>query len=183
MTSQEVILVTQRDEEVGTLDKMEAHRSGRLHRAFSIFIFDFNGRLLLQQRAAHKYHGGLLWSNTCCSHPFPGEETAFAATRRLKEELGFATQLTKIFDFTYRAEVENGLVEHEFDHVFTGRYDGAVSPAPAEVAAIRHATLPDLQSELETNPAHFTTWFRIVFPRIAGWWRQQDWETVKTISR
>ncbi|MDB5251281.1 MAG: isopentenyl-diphosphate delta-isomerase [Flaviaesturariibacter sp.] len=183
MKRDEVILVTEGDVATGTLEKMEAHRQGLLHRAFSVFIFDPQGRLLLQQRAATKYHGGLLWTNSCCSHPFPGEETAAAATRRLQEELGFTTQLTQIFDFTYRAEVENGLTEHEFDHVFAGRYHGAVNADPSEVAAVRYASLPELEGALKTDPAAFTTWFRIVFPRVRDWWNKQEWETVKMQER
>ena len=131
---EEVILVNERDEPTGTMEKMEAHRNAILHRAFSIFIFNAKGEMLLQQRAKNKYHSPGLWTNACCSHPRPGEEIKEAATRRLKEELGFVAELTKIFEFTYRHEFDNGLTEYEFDHVFTGTYNHFIFPAKDEVA-------------------------------------------------
>src|SRR6516164_10337979 len=115
---QEVILVNEQDEPIGTMGKMEAHKKALLHRAFSVFIFNSKGEMLLQQRARDKYHSGGLWTNACCSHPKPGEEVQLAASRRLNEELGFNTPLTKIFDFIYQSSFENGLTEFEFDHVF-----------------------------------------------------------------
>src|SRR5437763_15474807 len=115
MKEQQVILVSAQDKELGVMEKIEAHRKGLLHRAFSVFIFDKDGRMLLQQRAAEKYHGGLLWTNACCSHPSPGETIEAAAARRVNEELGFTTPLKKIFAFTYKADVENNLIEHEYD--------------------------------------------------------------------
>ena len=123
MSVNEVILVNERDEPVGAMEKIEAHRKGVLHRAFSIFVFNKQGDLLLQQRAANKYHSGGLWTNTCCSHPEPGQQTKDAATKRLTEEMGFTTPLEKIFEFTYHTNFDNGLTEHEYDHVFTGQYD------------------------------------------------------------
>src|SRR5687768_1222605 len=129
----EVILVNERDEAIGKMEKMEAHRKALLHRAFSVFIFNSNGDMLLQQRADNKYHSAGLWTNACCSHPLPGEETASAAARRLHEELGFSTPLRKAFTFTYRSDFENGLTEHEIDHVFTGIFDGEVFPNESEV--------------------------------------------------
>src|SRR5687767_9845264 len=131
--SDQVILVNENDEQLGVMDKMEAHHKGVLHRAFSIFIFNTKGEMLLQQRAEHKYHSGGLWTNACCSHPAPGEETNDAAERRLQEEMGFSTSLVKVLDFTYRAEFDNGLVEHEFDHVYLGLYNGDIHPNPDEV--------------------------------------------------
>jgi isopentenyl-diphosphate delta-isomerase len=130
MKNRELILVNEKDEEIGFMEKMEVHRRGLLHRAFSVFIFDKNGNMLLQQRAACKYHGAHLWTNACCSHPFPGESVEAGAARRLKEELGFQTGIEKIFDFVYRSEVENNLVEHEFDHVFSGVYEGEMKLNP-----------------------------------------------------
>src|SRR3954470_13284590 len=121
---EQVILVNEKDQAIGTMEKMEAHRKGVLHRAFSVFIFDRHGKMLLQQRAFHKYHSGGLWTNACCSHPLPGEDIESAAHRRLYEEMGFQTPLKKIFDFTYKADFRNGLTEYEFDHVFTGYYEG-----------------------------------------------------------
>ena len=168
-----VILVDQQDKQTGIMEKMEAHQKGVLHRAFSVFIFDNKGRMLLQQRAATKYHGGLLWTNACCSHPYPGEETIDAVNRRLEEELGFSTPLQEIFSFTYHAEVENGLIEHEYDHVFAGTYESGIFPNEMEVASWRYETLDAIKKELEEDPHQFTTWFRIAFPSIEKWWKQE----------
>lgn len=170
MYGTKVILVSESDEAIGVMDKMEVHRKGLLHRAFSVFIFDRQGRMLLQQRAKEKYHGGLLWSNACCSHPFPEESIEHAAGRRLKEELGFSTKLEEIFSFTYHAEVENGLIEHEFDHVFAGEYEGNVALNPKEVSAVEYKEMPEIRSALEAKPQQFTSWFTIVFPMIQKWW-------------
>jgi isopentenyl-diphosphate Delta-isomerase len=171
---QQVVLVDEKDREIGVMEKMAAHETGSLHRAFSIFIFNRKGELLLQQRSEKKYHGALLWSNTCCSHPAPGENTADAAIRRLKEELGFETAVKKIFDFVYRSPVENGLIEHEFDHVFAGLYEGVIDPDPSEVAAFRYSSMKETEEELYNNREKFSTWFYIVFPRIKEWWASQD---------
>ena len=123
---EEVVLVNEKDEAIGTMEKMAAHEKALLHRAFSVFVFNKNGDLLMQQRAHSKYHSGGLWTNTCCSHPRPGEHVADAANRRLQEEMGFTTSLNKAFDFTYKAAFDNGLTEHEFDHVFIGIYEGPI---------------------------------------------------------
>ena len=128
-----MILVNETDEVKGAAGKMEAHKKGLLHRAFSVFVFNQRGEMLLQQRAMNKYHSGGLWTNACCSHPEPNEETEEAAMRRLKEEMGFETDLEKVFDFVYKAEFENGLVEYEFDHVYTGEYDGDIKFSKEEV--------------------------------------------------
>jgi isopentenyl-diphosphate Delta-isomerase len=172
MKNQDVILVTAQDLEIGVMEKMEAHQKGLLHRAFSVFIFDKNGKMLLQQRAAKKYHGGLLWTNACCSHPYPDENVQEAAERRLNEELGFTIPLEKIFSFTYRAEVENGLIEHEYDHVFAGEYDGELNPNSEEVAAYAYCSMEEIVNLLDQSPSHFTTWFRIAFPQIENWWKK-----------
>ena len=127
MNREEVILVDIEDNPTGVADKMSAHLEGKLHRAFSIFIFNTEGKMLLQRRALSKYHSGGLWTNACCSHPLPEETTLAAASRRLKEELGFETSIEKIFDFVYKAEFENGLTEYEFDHVFAGEFDGDIN--------------------------------------------------------
>lgn len=174
MTEQNVILVNEKDEALGTAEKMEVHRLGLLHRAFSVFIFDGKGRMLLQQRAAQKYHGGLLWTNACCSHPYPGEAVADAANRRLGEELGFITELKKIFHFTYKVGVENGLTEHEYDHVFTGIYDGAIHPSKAEVADYCYQDMEEINRALNEHPAKFTSWFRLAFPKVEAWWKGSD---------
>lgn len=167
---EKVILVNGDDDMVGVIDKMEAHRQGLLHRAFSIFIFNRKGEMLLQQRALTKYHSAGLWTNACCSHPLPGEKINDAAQRRLMEELGFETDLEKIFDFTYKAEFENGLTEHEFDHVFAGEYEGELSVDPAEVKDFCYKEISEIKKMLETHPQKFTAWFHIAFPRIEEWW-------------
>lgn len=166
---QEVILVDEHDQATGTAGKMKAHEEGWLHRAFSVFIFDSRGRMLLQQRAGGKYHGAHLWTNACCSHPHPDEDTEAAAARRLQEEMGFVTPLEPLFSFTYRAEVENGLTEHEFDHVFAGEYEGTIAPDKHEVEGYRYEEMRFIEQQLEQHPEKFTAWFRIVFPRIKSW--------------
>ncbi len=181
MSSQEVILVNEQDEPITSIGKMEAHEKGLLHRAFSIFIFNSKGELLLQQRAATKYHGALLWSNTCCSHPYINESVESAAARRLKEELGFTTSLKKIFCFIYRAEVENGLIEHEYDHVFAGEFEGDIFFNPDEVRAYKYRSIKEIKESFQKQPANFTSWFRIVFPRIEKWWQDEYGVEVKGI--
>jgi isopentenyl-diphosphate Delta-isomerase len=172
MKEQEVVLVNERDEAIGTMKKMEAHEKGLLHRAFSVFIFDSKGRMLLQQRAAGKYHGAHLWTNACCSHPFPGEDVYKAAERRLREELGFEASLSEVFSFTYKAEVENNLVEHEFDHVFAGQYEGNIKPDPHEVSDFVYLDMSEIKTQIETEPLKFTSWFKIAFPKIEQWWKE-----------
>ncbi|HYF31967.1 MAG TPA: isopentenyl-diphosphate Delta-isomerase [Chitinophagaceae bacterium] len=167
--SDQVILVNENDEQVDVMDKIEAHRQGVLHRAFSIFIFNGRGEMLLQRRAAHKYHSGGLWTNACCSHPAPGEETDLAAVRRLQEEMGFTAALLKVFDFTYRAEFDNGLTEHEYDHVYLGVYNGQIEPNSEEVSEFRHLPMEAVRQELATRPETFTAWFHIAFPLLEKW--------------
>lgn len=170
MKQNDVILVNEQDEPVGTMEKMEAHRQGRLHRAFSVFVFDKDGRMLLQQRAASKYHGGLLWTNTCCSHPYPNEKVEDAASRRLKEEMGFSTPLKKIFSFQYKALVENNLIEHELDHVFTGHYNGDIYVNAEEVNAYVYKHISEIKFDMQAHPMLYTAWFKIAFPEIEKWW-------------
>lgn len=154
------------------MDKMEVHQKGLIHRAFSIFIFNSRGEMLLQQRALTKYHSAGLWSNSCCSHPHPGEEIKEAASRRLNEELGFETSLEKIFDFVYRVSFENGLVENEFDHVFVGHYDGNIKKNLEEVNDYVFKPMEQIALELKNTPENYTAWFKISFPKIEAWWRQ-----------
>jgi isopentenyl-diphosphate delta-isomerase len=168
----QVILVNEQDEQVGTMEKMEAHRKAVLHRAFSVFIFNNKGEMLLQQRAFGKYHSGGLWTNACCGHPAPGELTAEAATRRLKEEMGFTTELHELFDFTYRHAFDNGLTEYEFDHVFTGTWDALILPAPEEVNDHCFISLEEIRQSMTANPQQYTVWFRIVYPRVEAWVRK-----------
>ena len=163
---EQVILVDTNDVSIGTEEKMAAHRAGKLHRAFSIFVFNNKREVMLQQRASTKYHCPGLWTNTCCSHPRPGEETSAAAERRLKEEMGFVTELKEIFSFTYRVEFDNGLTEHEFDHVFIGRYDGEPILNPAEAEAWRWVSLPALEKEMEAEPEQFTYWLKECFEQL-----------------
>lgn len=165
----QVILVNNQDEPIGTMDKLEVHQKGLLHRAFSIFIFNATGEMLLQQRATEKYHSGGLWTNACCSHPLPGEKTIDAAHRRLKEELGFDTDLLPAFQFTYKADFENGLTEHEFDHVFIGQYEGDVQPDPAEVKEFTYIKVGDINKELQLHPEKYTAWFAIAFPKLESY--------------
>ena len=151
------------------MDKLEAHKKGLLHRAFSIFVFNSKGEMLLQQRAYNKYHSGGLWTNTCCSHPAPGEETHQAAQRRLVEEMGFATDLFPAFRFTYRTAFDNGLTEHEVDHVFTGHFDGPVRPDTREVSNFSFQPLAALKPSMADHPHLYTSWFKIAFPKLESY--------------
>lgn len=171
MSQQEVILVTPQDEPIGVMEKMEAHQKGLLHRAFSVFIFDKGGRMLLQQRAPQKYHGGCLWTNACCSHPYWNEPVEEAASRRLMEEMGFTTPLHKIFSFTYKAAVENNLIEHEYDHVFAGEYNGLININRDEVCDYAYQDVAAIRLLLQEKPELFTSWFKIAFSEIEAWWK------------
>ena len=162
----EVILVNENDEQIGTMEKMEAHQKGLLHRAFSIFIFNSKGELLLQQRASEKYHNGGLWTNTCCSHPLPGEDVLTAANRRLHEEMGFVTLLSPAFNFTYHTSFANGLTEYEYDYVLTGTYDGIIKIYEREVSDYCFKNINDIEASLQTHPQKYTEWFKIALPQI-----------------
>ena len=168
MAEERVILVDADDREVGTMEKLAAHeRGGVRHRAFSVFIVDARGRWLLQRRAAGKYHFPGLWTNACCSHPRPGEATADAAHRRLREELGFDCPLAERFRFEYRAtSAAEGLTEHELDHVFTGTWAGPIAPDSAEVAATRWVAPAALEAEVRAQPETFTPWFKLALERV-----------------
>jgi isopentenyl-diphosphate delta-isomerase len=170
MNNEKVILVNEHDDMVGTMEKIDAHKQGLLHRAFSIFIFNSKGEMLLQQRAIDKYHSGGLWSNACCSHPVPGEKTQDAAERRLNEELGFETRIEKIFDFIYKTGFDNGLTEYEFDHVFAGEHEGQIKMNPKEVRDVCYKDISGIRNMLQTHPQEFTAWFHIAFPKIEEWW-------------
>jgi isopentenyl-diphosphate delta-isomerase len=173
MENDKVILVNEFDDMVGIMDKMEVHKQGLLHRAFSIFIFNRKGEMLLQQRAFSKYHSGGLWTNACCSHPMPGEKTMDAAQRRLKEELGFEIPVEKIFDFVYKAGFDNGLTEHEFDHVFAGEYEGKINANPEEVNEVCYKEIPEIKNTMQTHPQKYTAWFHLAFPKIEEWWKNR----------
>jgi isopentenyl-diphosphate Delta-isomerase len=161
-----VILVNESDNQIGTQEKIEAHEQANLHRAFSIFIFNTTGEMLLQQRAKEKYHSGGLWTNACCSHPRPGEETINAAHRRLKEEMGFDCELQEAFHFIYKTKFDHGLTEHELDHVFIGQYEGKIFPNPDEVEDYKWINLESLKKEMEEKPELFTSWFKIAFDEV-----------------
>jgi isopentenyl-diphosphate Delta-isomerase len=170
MNTAEVIVVNEKDEVLGKEEKMKAHIDGLLHRAFSVFIFNGKGEMLLQQRAIEKYHSGGLWTNACCSHPAPNENTEAAALRRLQEEMGFTTTITKQFDFVYKASFDNGLTEHEFDHVFTGLYEGAINFNPDEVMDYCYTEMDRIANSLQANPEQYTAWFQLAFPKVQAWW-------------
>jgi isopentenyl-diphosphate delta-isomerase len=171
MKKQQIILVNEKDEPLGMMEKMEVHQKGLLHRAFSVFIFDSKGKFLLQQRSAKKYHGAHLWTNACCSHPYPNEDIENAAQRRLLEELGFTTPLKKIFSFTYYAAVENDLIENEYDHVFAGEYEGKINADLKEVADYSYHDMEEVKCAIQNQPDKFTSWFKIAFPKIEQWWK------------
>jgi isopentenyl-diphosphate delta-isomerase len=154
-----IVLVDSDDRPVGTTDKFSAHRSGALHRAFSVFVFDARGRILLQRRARTKYHSGGKWANSCCGHPTAGEPTVAAAERRLWEEMGIRSRLAEVGTFVYRAELDDGLIEHELDHVLVGHHAGTPHPDPREVEAWRWAPPPDIHKSLQDTPEEFAVWF------------------------
>lgn len=156
-----VVLVDPSDCAIGTEYKLAAHRSGVLHRAFSVFVFDQAGNLLLQRRTRAKYHSGGLWANSCCGHPRPGELVQAAATRRLYEEMGFRADLRMLTSFRYRAEVGNGLVEHEYDHILVGRFDDTPAPDPDEVEEWRWVRMGSLDGEIARHADRFAAWFPI----------------------
>jgi isopentenyl-diphosphate delta-isomerase len=162
MPAEYVVLVDEQDQEIGQMEKMEAHRLGLLHRAFSILLFNSKGELLLQQRAAHKYHSPLLWTNTCCSHQRPGETTLMAAERRLREEMGLSAPLQSAFNFLYKANLDQGLSEHELDHVVFGYTNQDPIINPEEVQAFQWITIDQLSQQLKNNPQTLTVWFQIL---------------------
>lgn len=160
---EDVILVNDRDEPVGLMEKMEAHEKGLLHRAFSVFVINPNREILLQQRAFSKYHSGGLWTNTCCSHPRSAETTIAAAHRRLQEEMGFDCELTKIVHFIYKAQLDQGLTEHELDHVFVGYWDGEPILNSTEVADYKWMDIDAVAKDMTENPDLYTVWFKIIY--------------------
>ncbi len=167
MTSgDKVILVDELDHAIGEMDKMEVHEKGELHRAISVLVFNSQHEFMLQQRSFSKYHSPGLWTNTCCSHPHPGEPSPMAAHRRLKEEMGFECQLNKAFDFIYKAHLDNGLIEHEFDHVYIGYYDRDPVINTDEANDYKWLNVKALMEDLRSNPASYTVWFRIIMEKI-----------------
>lgn len=168
-----VVIVDENDCALGQMEKMEAHEKAVLHRAFSIFLFDESGRMLIQQRAWDKYHSAGLWTNACCSHPRPGEATLQAAERRLREELGIQTELEAVFTYLYKASMENGLTEHEYDHIFVGQYAGDFALNAEEVAQVTYVDMNTLAQEIASKPDTFTVWFKALFPQIENYLKTQ----------
>ncbi|ASV31315.1 isopentenyl-diphosphate Delta-isomerase [Maribacter cobaltidurans] len=166
MKEEEVILVDQNDQPRGTMPKMEAHEKAELHRAFSVFVLNNRNEIMLQQRAAHKYHSPLLWTNTCCSHQRVGESNIEAGKRRLKEEMGFDTELKELFSFIYKAPFDNGLTEHEYDHVMIGYYNDQPNINKQEVADWKWRTPKEVKLDMEENPELYTAWFKIIFEKF-----------------
>lgn len=161
-----VLLVDEKDNEIGVMEKLQAHQEAVLHRAISIFIFNDQQELLLQKRAGGKYHSPLLWTNTCCSHPRPGEDLLDAAHRRLREEMNMSCELSHQFSFIYKAVLDDGLTEHELDHVFFGYSNVLPVPEAAEVADWKYLRLDQIREELLVQPEQYTSWFKIVFDQI-----------------
>lgn len=157
-----VVLINENDEVKGLMEKMQVHRTGLLHRAFSVFLFNNQGEMLLQKRASNKYHSPNQWTNAVCSHPRDGETYKDAAIRRLKEELGIDVELNHKFFFIYKANVGDGLWEHELDHVFVGNYEGEFSLNPDEVSEVRYIAQDQLDKEMAAHPENFTEWFKII---------------------
>jgi isopentenyl-diphosphate Delta-isomerase len=167
-----LILVDANDVPVGTINKMEAHQKAMLHRAFSVFIFNSKGDMLLQQRAISKYHSGGLWTNACCSHPYAGQDTGAAAQKRLQEEMGFTTPLQKAFEFVYQAAFDNGLTEYEYDHVFVGKYEGEIIPDKNEVEDYCFMDMEAIRNAILSHPQKYTEWFKIAFPKLQAYLTQ-----------
>lgn len=160
MTKEKIVLVDEFDNTIGSMEKLEVHQKGLLHRAFSVFVFNQNHELLIHKRNEKKYHSGGLWTNTCCGHPRPDENVEAAAFRRLEEEMGFSCILEKEFDFIYKASFENGLTEYEFDHVFTGIFNKNPIPNPDEVSDYKWVKWDELMSAIDANPEQYTFWFK-----------------------
>jgi len=169
---EKVILVDNNDRPLGELEKLQAHQKGLLHRAFSVFVFNSKGDMLLQRRALTKYHSPGLWTNACCSHPRPGEEVLEAAHRRLQEEMGFDTDLVKAFDFVYNSDVGQGLTEHEFDHVFLGTYNNNPVINQDEVHEWRFTPVKQIVDDMNQNPDRYTVWFKIAFDRLIKYYEE-----------
>ncbi|NQT78446.1 MAG: isopentenyl-diphosphate Delta-isomerase [Bacteroidetes bacterium] len=168
MAIEEVILVDEQDNEVGTMEKIEAHKKALLHRAFSIFVFNNAGQMMLQQRALSKYHSPGLWTNTCCSHPRPGESLEKATQRRIVEEMGFQCEMREVFSFIYKAAFDHGLTEHELDHVFMGIYNEDPEINPEEVAEWKWIHIDELLADVKANPDNYTIWFKIALKELGN---------------
>ena len=168
---EQVILVDAQDNQIGLMEKIEAHEKALLHRAFSVFVFNDKKELMLQQRAADKYHSPLLWTNTCCSHQRNGETNLAAGKRRLQEEMGFVCDLKEVFSFIYKAPFDNGLTEHELDHVMVGCFNEQPNINKEEVESYKWMTLEAVKKDIEDKPEIYTAWFKIIF--------KESYETLK----
>lgn len=166
MKEELVILVDEKDNKLGLMPKTEAHKKGLLHRAISVFIFDSDGKWLLQQRALTKYHSAGLWTNTCCTHPLPNESNIDAANRRLRQEMGMQCPLKEIFSFTYNEALDSELTEYEFDHVFVGITNYIPRINPKEVAGYKYVQYSELIQDIKKNPTHYTVWFKKIIERV-----------------
>lgn len=166
MEEEKVILVDINDEPIGLMNKMEAHEKALLHRAFSVFVLNSNNEIMLQQRASHKYHSPLLWTNTCCSHQRAGETNIQAGKRRLEEEMGFVVPLKELFSFIYKAPFDNGLTEHELDHVMIGYSNEEPKINPEEVESWKWMKIEDVKKDIENRPEIYTVWFKIIFDKF-----------------
>ena len=166
MAEEQVILVNEQDEKIGLMPKMEAHEKACLHRAFSVFVFNNQNELMLQQRALNKYHSPGLWTNTCCSHQRDGETNIEAGKRRLQEEMGFVTNLEESISFIYKTPFDNGLTEHEYDHVLLGVYNDTPNINKEEVADWKWMSLEDIKSDIKRSSSQYTEWFKIIFDRF-----------------
>ncbi|MGA0415932.1 MAG: isopentenyl-diphosphate Delta-isomerase [Flavobacteriaceae bacterium] len=176
MKEEKVLLVDTQDRVLGTMSKLKAHQKGVLHRAFSVFILNRQNALMLQQRAWDKYHSPGLWTNTCCSHQREGEDSLTAGKRRLQEEMGLEAPLTPLFTFIYKAPFDNGLTEHELDHVLLGYSEQSPNPNPQEVADWQWMPLEEVQQRLTEQPEQFTVWFKIIFERFYAHIKQHPCE-------
>lgn len=165
---EKVILVNENDEQIGLMEKIEAHEKALLHRAFSVFVYNDKGEVMLQQRALSKYHSPGLWTNTCCSHQREGESNIDAGKRRLMEEMGFTTDLEESISFIYKAPFDNGLSEHEYDYILIGKYNDEPNLNPDEVAAWKWMSLEDIQKDIKENPEIYTAWFKIIFDKYSN---------------
>ena len=165
MAQEKVILVNEKDEQIGLMEKIEAHEKAWLHRAFSVFVFNDKNELMIQQRALSKYHSPGLWTNTCCSHQREGESNIEAGKRRLQEEMGFSTDLKDTISFIYKAPFDNGLTEHEFDHILVGYFEGEPNLNPDEVAEWKWMSLEAIEEDMQANPSIYTEWFKIIFDK------------------
>ncbi|MHA7842924.1 MAG: isopentenyl-diphosphate Delta-isomerase [Winogradskyella sp.] len=166
MKEEQVILVDENDNKIGLMPKMEAHEKALLHRAFSVFVFNDKNELMLQQRALHKYHSPGLWTNTCCSHQRDGESNLEAGKRRLEEEMGFVTELEETISFIYKAPFDNGLTEHEYDHIMIGYYNDEPNINEDEVADWKWMNLEDVKVDITSHPENYTAWFKIIFDKF-----------------